>query len=389
MLKMRYFEVYLMKFELKTMNEIIEMYNKIDTNDKDFFDKRTINKLNYINEVSKLNNGIINIIYNYFIKNNYICNTFNCFNNIDETKLTDKEIIEIIHNIDELNSILLLITALLSHNTTRKNIENSNVELLKYFKELDDKYKNENPNAKYNYKSVLKCMFKCRKKMINNVYKQAKDILKCFSLFIFVPIMSNDEFKVFFNKKTLETIKSKHKINELTLELTDFLSKNDKIYKLFRFFKFKQKIRIYKYSLNFVRKLSMLTKHIFSDILNIIYFFTSGFKTIDNEINKTQKEIINNYDRLRKSVFTVSNNINNGIVIKDLKRYSESLDDFDIKKEYDNECKFNNSSKFFIKETNNNIINILVNYIHLHKHLMEERKLMDNIENKNNDKWRF
>lgn len=376
-----------MKFELKTMDEIIEMYNKIDTNDKDFFNKRTINKLNYINEVSKLNNGIIDIIYNYYVKNDRICNTFDCFNNIDENKITDIEIIEIIHNVDELNSILLLITALLSHNTTRKKIENSNNELLNYFKELDDKYKKENSEVKYNYKRVLKCMFKCRKKMINNVYIQAKDILKCFSLFIFVPIMSNDEFKVFFNKKTLETIRSKHKINNLTLELTDFLSKNDKIYKLFKMFKFKQKIRIYKYSLNFVRKFSMFIKHIISDVLNIIYFFSSGFKLIDDEINKTNKEMIDNYNNLRKSVFDVTNNINNGLVIKDLKKYSESLDDFDIETEYNNECKFNNSSKFFIKQTNQNIIAILVNYIHLYKHLIEERKVMDDI--KNNDRWRF
>ena len=97
--------------------------------------------------------------------------------------------------------------------------------------------------------------------------------------------------------------------------------------------------------------------------------------------------MINNYNNLRKSVFDVTNNLNNGLVIKDLKKYSESLDDFDIETEYNNECKFNNSSKFFIKQTNQNIIAILVNYIHLYKHLMEERKMMDDI--KNNDRWRF
>ena len=48
-----------------TMLNIISIYSKIQTDNINYFNKNTIKKLNYIKNVSNLNNEIIKIIKKY------------------------------------------------------------------------------------------------------------------------------------------------------------------------------------------------------------------------------------------------------------------------------------------------------------------------------------
>ena len=365
-----------------TMLNIISIYSKIQTDNTNYFNKNTIKKLNYIKNVSNLNNEIIKIIKKYYDENNYIYNFSKTFDHIDDKNINTDKLINIVKDVDDLNSGLLLLTSLLSHNTTKKNSELNHNEIINHFIELDKRYQKIKPNTVYETKSTLKLMCKCREKIIKSVYKQAKDILKCFSLFILVPVVSNKEFKSLFGSKICDKLNNIRENKSLTNLLTDCLSRNPYVYKKFKFYKFKQDLTIYKHTFNIIKKIKMIFNHIYLDLLNLIYFFSFGFKSIDKEIKDTQKHIEKDISLLRKITLSVINNLNNGIVINKLYNNIFDMIDFDIEQEYKNECTFSNCSSNFIKETDNIIKRLMKNYIHLNKYLYEERKLLDDINKK-------
>lgn len=365
-----------------TMLNIISIYNKTLSDDTNYFSKSTIKRLNYIKNVSNLNDEIIKIIKNYYDKNNYIYNFSKTFEYIDDKNIKTDELINIVKDVDDLNSGLLLLTSLLSHNTTKRNGELNNNRMINHFIELDNRYQKIKPNTVYETKSTLKIMCKYRETIIKGVYKQSKDILKCFSLFILIPIVSNNEFKSIFGAKICDKLKNIRENNSLTNLLTDCLSKNPYVYKKFKFYKFKQDLIIYKHTFNIIKKVKIIFVHIYLDFLNLIYFFSFGFKSIDKEIKDTQKHIEKDVNLLRKMTLSVIDNLNNGIIINKLYDYIFDMKDFDIEQEYKNECTFSNCSINFIKETDNIIKRLMKNYIHLNKYLYEERKLLDDINKK-------
>lgn len=365
-----------------TMLNIISIYNNIQTDNINHFSKKTIKRLNYIKNVSSLNDEIIKIIKNYYDKNNYIYNFSKTFDYIDDKNIKTDELINIVKDVDDLNSGLLLLTSLLSHNTTKKNSELNHSRMINHFIELDKRYQKIKLNTVYDTKSTLKIMCKCREKIIKGVYKQSKDILKCFSLFILVPVVSNDEFKTIFGSKTCDRLKDIRENNSLTNLLTDCLSRNPYVYKKFKFYKFKQDLTIYKHTFNIIKKVKIFFDHIYLDLLNLIYFFSFGFRSIDKEIKDTQKHIEKDINSLRKMTLSVIDNLNNGIIINNLYNYTFDMQDFDIEQEYKNECTFSDCSSNFIKETDNIIKRLMQNYIHLYKYLYEERKILDDINRK-------
>ena len=365
-----------------TMFNILTIYNKISIDDTKYFNKKTIKRLEYIQNVSNLNDEIIKIIHKYYENHEYIYDFSKVFDYVDDKNIKPNELINIVKKIDDLNSGLLLITSLLSHNTTKKNSEINHNKLIKHFIELDKKYKEKNLNIKYEVKSTLKIMCKCREKIINGVYKQAKDILKCFSLFILVPVVSNNEFRTLFGNKVYEHVRVLYSEYNLTELLIDCLSKNTYVYRKFKFYKFKQNLTFYKNTFNFIKKIGMLLSHIYLDILNLFYFFSFGFKSIDQEIKTYQKNIEDDINLLRKMTLGVVNNLNNGIVINRLYNYIFDMSKFNIEDEYKNECTFSECSSNFIKETDRVIKRLIGNYIHLNKYLYEERKLLDDVNKK-------
>lgn len=365
-----------------TMLNIISIYNNIQTDDTNYFRKSTIKRLNYIKNVSSLNDEIIKIIKTYYDKNNYIYYFSKTFDYIDDKNIKTDELINIVKDVDDLNSGLLLLTSLLSHNTTKKNSELNHSRMINHFIELDKRYQKIKLNTVYDTKSTLKIMCKCREKIINGVYKQAKDILKCFSLFILVPVISNNEFRTLFGNKVYKHVKVLYSDHNLTELLTDCLSKNPYVYRKFKFYKFKQNLTFYKNTFNFIKKIGMLLSHIYLDILNLFYFFGFGFKSIDQEIKTYQKNIEDDVKLLRKMALGVVNNLNNGIVINKLYDYIFDMSEFNIEDEYKNECTFSECSSNFIKETDKVIKRLIGNYIHLNKYLYEERKLLDEVNKK-------
>lgn len=365
-----------------SMINIISYYNDISTYNPHYFSKKTIKRLDYIKNVSALNEDIIKIIHDYYESNKYIYDFDKLFINIDTKNIKCDELINIIRSVDDLNSGLLLITSLLSHNTTKRTSEINHQKIINHFIELDKVYKQRNPNVMYNTSSILKMMCKYREKNIRTVYKQAKDILKCFSLFILVPAISNDEFRSLFGDKLYNRSKTNHECDNLTDLLTECLSKNQYVYKKFKFYKFEQKIAFYKRSFNIIKKIGILLKRFCLDILNLIYFFNYGFKNINKEISIYQKDIQKDINRLKKITIGVTNNLNNGIVINKLYDYIFDMKNFDVEQEYKNECTFSDCSSNFIKENNRIITRLMSNYIHLNKYLYEERQVLDEINKK-------
>lgn len=359
--------------KLKTMEEILESFKKLEYKDK------YKDKVKFIEDVNKTSNKLVEIIGKYYENNNGLISFNNIFKN-DVLSLNDKEVILLIQNIDDICSLLLLITSLLSNYTSQKNLKLNINDLNKYFLNMDTIFKEKIKEPRYNEEKILKTLEKSRNKMINNAYKQCKYVLKCYSLFILIPIVSASRFHDIYKKTKFRHDEYERASINLMDSLLTYLSTNNLVYKEYKKFKFKESIAYLRHILDTSKRTFSLFTKIFIDIGAIIYFLIYGMKYIDNRIEKRENNLRKRYESLKKTTESVLFALNGDKIIPSIVEHSKSLENFNFDEEYKNECNFSESSTNYIKFIDESIGIIVHEYAYLKKYLYNERDILNNIK---------
>lgn len=369
-----------MSNNLITMDKILKIFKEsFEINNSN--NKKTNKRLEFIKETNKVSDKIIEIIEKYYTNNNNVLmeldNIFGC----DINKLKYQEIIFLIQNIDDISSILLLLTALFSNYVTLTNYKLDINKVLEYYNRLNFNYitKCNGREIYYDKKKMLKDITRIKTRIINKNYKQCKYIIKCFSLFVLIPTLTSIKYNSFSKKMDLENIKF-NKINkELIDEITDYFTSNQYVYHQYKKTLFKQNINCVYRLKNMLSKIgSKITKFLL-DIFNIIYFISFGMNSIDKEIELYEQTLDNDYKTLTSNTYKILNIINKSKIIPtliDVKK-NNGFDDFDLSVK--NEINFSKSTSNYIIFTDKYISKIIHNYTQLHKYLYNEKDLLKNI----------
>lgn len=357
--------------EMIPMEDILNIF-KSENNE------RLNKKRNFIKDVHKICNDIINIINNCRTEDGTIIDFDDTFG-YDIRDLKSTEIMLLIQNIDDISSFLLLFTSLLSNYTTKLNYELSYNEMIKYFKDIDIKFKEKIEKPVYNKNRVLRDLRRYEKRLVNSNYRQSKYIMNCFGLFIMLPVINNYKFRSIFNKKFIKLDKFNMINRNLMKMLTSYLSDNPRVYKLFKKYRWRENIHSLKYLLIIFKKITFYITKFLLDISSFIYFLMFGMRNIDKEIKELEEKLVKDYNELRDNTRKIINNINNGEILDDLNNYLEG-NNKDFETEYNNETNFSNSSNRYILYADKKLNNIIKNYIHLKKYLYNERDFLNNIK---------
>lgn len=356
-----------------TMDEILIELNNTKLS------KKYQKKYDFIKEINKISNEIVNIIKTNKEKNEKVIELDNIFN-CDINRIKENEIIGLIINIDDISSFILLLTSLFCNYTSQRTFNDNLNEIDTYFKQLDIKYRDKiNNEPKYNKEVILKDLINIRNKIIKKTYNQVKYVLRCYATFIMIPLVSKEKLNTIYKKFKIEKAEY-NKINEELMEaLTTYLESSNIVLKEYK------KVKHYEFFI-ILNKIREFVSHILSkcgkiliDILAFIYFIFYGIKFINKRIDYYEKELQDNFDILRKNTLNILNIINESRIMTDLFDYSNNKFDYDIDQQYLNESNFSNSTFEYITFANNYINKIIKIYIRLRKYLYNERDLLNNI----------
>lgn len=356
-----------------TMDEILKELNETKLS------KRYQKKYDFIKEVNKISNEIVNIIKTNKEKNEKVIELDNIFN-CDINRIKENEIIGLIVNIDDICSFILLLTSLFCSYTSNRTFNTNIAEIDDYFKRLDLKYRDKIDGVpRYNKEAILKDLIKIRNRIIDKSFKQTRYILRCYATFILIPIVSKDKLNNLYKKFKLDKVEYNKINNELMETLTTYLNSSSFILKEYK------KIRHYQIILKlnkifefFLHSFGRICK-ILVDIVAIFYFILHGIKFINKRIDKYEKALQDNFDILRTNTMNILNTINDSRIITDLIDYSNNIYNYDIEKQYLNESNFSNSTTNYIAFANKYLNKIIKIYVHLRKYLYNEKDLLNNI----------
>lgn len=366
-----------MNDNLITMNKILKKFKEsFEINDSN--SKKVNKKIKFIKETNKISDNIVEIIERYYTNNNNILIDFE--NNITELKY--KEIIFLIQNIDDISSILLLITTLFSNYVTITNYKLDIDKVLEYYNKLNLDYMNKYNKKKiyYNKRKMLKDIIKIKNKIINKNYKQCKYIIKCFSLFVLIPTITSIKYNSFSKKMNLENIKI-DKINKKMIEdITDYFTSNPYVYHQYKKTLFKQNINYIHRLKNMLSKIISKIIKLLLDVFNVIYFVNFGINSIDNEIKLYKQSLKDDYKTLTSTTYKILNIINKSEIIPTLidAKKNNGFKDFDTSVK--NEVNFSKSTSNYIIFIDQYISKLIHNYTQLYKYLYNEKDFLKNIK---------
>lgn len=354
-----------------TMENILADSSVFDTN------RKIIQKISFVKKVIFITDRIVRIIDDNYEKNGEIIKLSNKLTD-SINKIGDKDIIQLIKEVDEISLTLLLITSLLNNYASRLHFNASMDHIAKCFEHVDKLNKEKYNKPVYNRKNILKAIRKLRQDLINKFYIQSKNILRCFALYVSIPELCKKKLKYIKNEN--DTLENSELTKKIIYELNECLYGNRIINKEYRKIKFEVFIRSISKIGDFIIKTIKTITGIFFDIFAFLYFLFHGIKLINNLISDKEKQLRKNFDEIIDMTTKITDTINNSDIIPDLVKRSESLEGFDYDKECERELLFSKSTIDYVNYCDKHLANIVSNYTNLRKYLYVEKDFLDNIK---------